>query len=438
MRGEGGGQASEESQPGRFPALTVYRALPYGCSSAQVLNAVTGDDIHAPVGQTPRGAHRPRSRKRRAGLFEAAKRGSDHKCIRKQIEMNDVSLSASEKLEQDKLALDRRRFRFEEYRFKEENKNERFKIKWISGVAAVLIAIISTISAVTIAAIEQISKYAEIEMTHQRDSADLALRALEQQRLFLETFSNAVMNGDLTYRRDFALYVSTVSTDPGIRASWSEYHKLITEAIIASEEAREVAVSELAALQTQGADESELQRTRLLQEIARLTLLLEGGADIRTNPTAARIDQNYLSEFMEFMQSLGLRHFTGIEFLTAGAASETPGNAAYGLNTPPPRELWPNVALIARVMDEFRERHGSPVIITSAYRNLDYNSQLGGADQSQHRLGWAVDFTSPMGTQDQWKRILMEMRSEGLFQGGIGSVGSAGIHVDVRGINADW
>ena len=41
----------------------------------------------------------------------------------------------------------------------------------------------------------------------------------------------------------------------------------------------------------------------------------------------------------------------------------------------------------------FREAWGAPLVINSAYRTEKYNSEVGGAPNSQHRLGRAVDIS---------------------------------------------
>nr|WP_162623619.1 hypothetical protein [Paracoccus saliphilus] len=82
------------------------------------------------------------------------------------------------------------------------------KIKWISGVVAVTVAVVSAVSGVTMSFIEYLSDEKSVELDKQSSSAEQSIARQEQQRLFLETFAENVMNGDLRYRRDFAFYVT--------------------------------------------------------------------------------------------------------------------------------------------------------------------------------------------------------------------------------------
>lgn len=143
-------------------------------------------------------------------------------------------------------------------------------------------------------------------------------------------------------------------------------------------------------------------------------------------------------DFVAFMRSQGLQFFQPYEFIVKGSQHSNPNSAAFGLNTDPPRELWPNIVPTARVLDELRRRVGAPIAILSAYRSPAYNRAIGGAGASMHMQFKAIDFvvrshSSPL----DWARALREMRSSGLFSGGIGTY-SGFVHVDTRGENADW
>ena len=164
------------------------------------------------------------------------------------------------------------------------------------------------------------------------------------------------------------------------------------------------------------------------------------GRDPATGPGTSvpmQIDPDYMRRFREFMESQGLKYFRAEEFLVLGGNNSDPGSSAFGRNTPPPVELWENIAKVAAVLDEFRERHGAPIQLVSLFRNPEYSAAIGGASKSQHLLGQAADFTSAKGSPEEWAGILRDMRDEGLFQGGIG-IHSSFVHVDVRGVNADW
>src|SRR5690554_3574024 len=97
-------------------------------------------------------------------------------------------------------------------------------------------------------------------------------------------------------------------------------------------------------------------------------------------------------DFRELIESLNLSYFKPYEFWVKGPGHDNTGSRAYGLNTDPPRDLWKNIIPTARVIDEFRRRIGSPIIITNAYRSPAYNEAVGGARNSLHVQFKALDF----------------------------------------------
>lgn len=143
--------------------------------------------------------------------------------------------------------------------------------------------------------------------------------------------------------------------------------------------------------------------------------------------------------FETHVTALGLRYFKPYEFLVKGSQHSNPSSPAYGLNTDPPQGLWPNIDLTAKVLDELRHRLQRAIVVSSVYRSPAYNDAIGGAGDSQHTKFNAIDFSvrgSPVGPTE-WAAALREIRSGGMFKGGIG-VYSSFVHVDTRGINVDW
>lgn len=152
--------------------------------------------------------------------------------------------------------------------------------------------------------------------------------------------------------------------------------------------------------------------------------------NIDNNVPPAHPFQAYFEENLPDVQ-----HFKWHEFLVKGGA-----HATNGLNTDPPQELWENVLPLVRVLEEFRGQVGLPVVLTSVYRSPKYNSSIGGATRSQHMAFTAADFKvvgAGAGGPSQWADRMRQIRSSGLFEGGIGKYATF-VHVDVRGTRADW
>lgn len=131
----------------------------------------------------------------------------------------------------------------------------------------------------------------------------------------------------------------------------------------------------------------------------------------------------------------GLRHFTAAELLFPGARSRS--GACKGLNDlPGPRECA-NLLRIARAADEIRARLGSPLKVISGFRSAAYNRCIGGASQSLHMQGLALDLAPVSASVAELWEVARQARRDGVFFGGIGRYGSF-VHVDARGYLADW
>jgi len=145
------------------------------------------------------------------------------------------------------------------------------------------------------------------------------------------------------------------------------------------------------------------------------------------------------ADFAAFIASLQLKHFKPHEFLKMGAQNGNPDSPAFGLNTFPPRHLWPNIAPTAMVLDMLREEFDAPVLTVSIYRSPAYNEKIGGAKHSQHKRFCAVDFVvaGSSSRPTEWAEALKVLRAQGRFKGGIG-VYTGFVHIDTRGEDADW
>jgi len=145
-----------------------------------------------------------------------------------------------------------------------------------------------------------------------------------------------------------------------------------------------------------------------------------------------------LDAFQALVASWNLAHFTAGELLTLGGGNAS-GPCA-GKNSRPPQSKWENMKNTAQMLDKIRQRHGAPIKVLSGYRSKRYNNCIGGVTNSAHRNFNALDFTSSSGTAFDLRKIAREVRaSEERFKGGIGYYPNSNfVHVDTRGVNANW
>lgn len=74
----------------------------------------------------------------------------------------------------------------------------------------------------------------------------------------------------------------------------------------------------------------------------------------------------------------------------------------YNINNMPDVNSLDNILnLITYCLQPIRDKIKKPMIITSGYRSLEVNRIVGGATNSQHRIGQAVDFKIPGMTSRQ-------------------------------------
>jgi uncharacterized protein YcbK (DUF882 family) len=107
-------------------------------------------------------------------------------------------------------------------------------------------------------------------------------------------------------------------------------------------------------------------------------------------------------------------------------------------NSTPPAHLWHRIVPTLRLVESVRERFGGTTI-TSAYRDLAYNTVIRGSIGSRHMQFDALDFLCATGTPREWADFLRQKRTAGEFRGGIGVYVTSGFcHVDTRGINVDF
>ncbi|MEP3255949.1 MAG: D-Ala-D-Ala carboxypeptidase family metallohydrolase [Stappiaceae bacterium] len=274
-------------------------------------------------------------------------------------------------------------------------------------------------------------------------------------RGFIERYTDNALNQDIELRIRFSEYFSLMADD-GTRQQWKDYHVGLLDA-------RRKVRTKIIELETERAkiiaetndEPSEKQQIRLAiisRELSwavgemgyaeRNVSITQTDPKIESDPSANRFspvsieeDPTYVEDFIEFL-SPHVKQIEPEEFLLTGAGSR-PGHRCAGLNGLPPRQLWPNFIPVAQVLDEFRSRIGKPVSIVVAYRSTAYNACVGGARNSQHIQFRAVDFMVDGMNTREIANVLRQMRSSGLFSGGIGTYSSF-VHVDTRGSNHDW
>jgi hypothetical protein len=83
-------------------------------------------------------------------------------------------------------------------------------------------------------------------------------------------------------------------------------------------------------------------------------------------------------------------HFTLEELVFSQTASRR------GIDNEPPAEIVVNLRRLAVVLEEVRALLDAPVLVSSGYRSVALNRAVGGAKNSAHVRGLAVDFTAPV------------------------------------------
>ena len=168
-----------------------------------------------------------------------------------------------------------------------------------------------------------------------------------------------------------------------------------------------------------------------------------------------------------FVNELGLSHFDPSELLKH---TDCTGN------TEPPRYMWGNIVPTILILDRLRTEINSPIYLTSVYRAPRYNRMEGGSPLSLHQAFSAIDFKpeefplqraydvlrdwrgrwfkSPVPIESERVRVCvpngcidhapLDVRTtddgqhEFRFAGGLALYNNTHVHIDTRGIDADW
>ncbi len=110
---------------------------------------------------------------------------------------------------------------------------------------------------------------------------------------------------------------------------------------------------------------------------------------------------------------------------------------------PVPAKYRANALRLARQLQPLRDVVGR-IVITSSYRTEAHNTEIGGADKSQHLTAKAADFTVPGVSNKKVYCAILALIPKDMEQGGLGWYGektatrTPHIHYDVRGSKSRW
>ena len=103
-----------------------------------------------------------------------------------------------------------------------------------------------------------------------------------------------------------------------------------------------------------------------------------------------------------------------------------------------PLKVLHNVQKLANQLQTLRNVVGMPIKINSGYRCPDWNSKIGGASSSQHKLGKASDIViEDMTPQETFELIDLLINEGELLQGGLSAYATF-THYDIRKTKARW
>ena len=103
-----------------------------------------------------------------------------------------------------------------------------------------------------------------------------------------------------------------------------------------------------------------------------------------------------------------------------------------------PNSLLENVIELANNLQVLREKVDCPIHINSAYRTPEYNTKIGGSQNSQHVQAKAADITCRDYTPEEIATIIETLIAAGkMKQGGVGRYRGF-THYDIRGSRSRW
>lgn len=105
-----------------------------------------------------------------------------------------------------------------------------------------------------------------------------------------------------------------------------------------------------------------------------------------------------------------------------------------GLDNTPSKDVQANLEyLVNNVLDKVREIYGKPIKVNSGYRSKLVNKKVGGASNSQHTKGEAVDITG--GNKTENKMIYEIIKNLGKYDQLINEYDYSWVHISYKNGN---
>lgn len=159
--------------------------------------------------------------------------------------------------------------------------------------------------------------------------------------------------------------------------------------------------------------------------------------------TPAQIRRQFAAELRRHRIS----NFTADEVFVMGGGHVTRGHRGFGLNTLPPKELWPNIWPTLRVAQFIVRDTLGPTILSSVYRSPAYNRAIGSTNPANPRILTgpgsyhprfnAIDLSVRGVSPRRVYELLLAERRRGNWTGGLGLYRTF-VHIDTRPSKATW
>jgi hypothetical protein len=141
----------------------------------------------------------------------------------------------------------------------------------------------------------------------------------------------------------------------------------------------------------------------------------------------------YIYQYGNYLLDLELKHITPRMVMTPHFKTRRGTH-----NILPPKKLWKKIGPTLKVVDALCDQIGLPVKeIVSAYRSPDYNKAVRGKSRSYHMSNQAIDVVFHKASSWRVAKVAKQLRDRNVFKGGIGRYPGF-VHIDTRGVNADW